>query len=97
MRKMTKDKCYEMFPDLTSEDEKVSEYWFKEYERIISNELEKQTNKKFFIFNKDEIIDFFLLGASIAHQMLNIKYDNTICNFKHMKQIKEFFDKRQIG
>lgn len=97
MRQLIEDKCDigDMFPDLTTDDENVSKHWFHEYERIINDIIEKQEKEETNTFTKDEVIDFFIQGASIAHKMLAIKYDNAICNFNEMKNIKQWFEKRK--
>lgn len=99
MRQFIEDKCdiADMFPDLTNDNERVSKHWFYEYERIIEDILDKKGKRETDTFTKDEVIDFFIQGTSIAHIMLAIKYDNSICNFEEMKKIKEWFDKRNDG
>lgn len=99
MRRITKEKydIGSMFPDLTSMEEKTSLNWFITYENVIKNLLAKEEITDNDIFTKDNIIDTFIKGASIAHKMLAIRYDNSICDFAELKEIRKSIERYNSG
>lgn len=87
-----------LFPDIIDEDNnELSEKWFDTYEKKANDLIETIGIGDADSFSKDDLIDSFMKGASIAQQMLIQYYSiklESLKDFNNIKKSIEDFNER---
>lgn len=83
--KNVKDK----FPIITIDKPNVYDDWVKGYENS-ANELAESYGVE--TFTKENIVDAFMAGASMAHKLLANRYEQDIESLKTMNETRKFIE-----
>lgn len=77
------------FPIITIDKPNVYDEWIKRYEES-ANELAESYDVE--TFTKENIVDAFMMGASMAHKLLANQYGNDIESLKTMIEVRKFIE-----
>lgn len=94
MRKFTKqhNDITWLFPDIIDNNEEASENWFDKYEDIAKYLVDTMNINDSDVFTKDDLIDAFMKGASIAQQSLTQFYNVKLDSLKTYNEVKKCID-----